>query len=166
MDQKASVQTQSNNPNRPPMPAFLFKLTNPLMKLILNSPLHGGISRRLMVLSFTGRKTGKRYSTPVGYVRQGSAIYVFTHSPWRTNFQKPAAVTMRIQGKVVNGTASLVNDPTKVKEVIRALTTANGEEMARRMGFWVENLDKAGSAEVLQATQGTYFIEIQIGDGI
>lgn len=165
MDQKASVQTQSNNHTRPPMPASLFKLANPLMKLILNSPLHGGVSRRLMVLSFTGRKTGKRYSTPVGYVRQKNTIYVFTHSPWRTNFQKPAAVTMRIQGKVVSGIASLVNDPAKVKEIIGVLTTAHGEEMARRMGFWVENLDIVGSAEVMQATQGTYFIEIQVGDG-
>lgn len=54
-----------------------------------------------MVLSFTGRKTGKQYATPVGYVRDGNTILVFTHSAWRSNFKDPAPVQMLIGGKDV-----------------------------------------------------------------
>ena len=165
MSQKETTQPNQNEQHRPPMPKFMIKLVNPLLKLVLNSPLHGGMSSRLMVLSFTGHKSGKRYATPVGYVRSGNQIYVFTHSAWRNNFNQPAAVQMRIRGKSVKGTARLVTEPTRVKQMIQALTSVNGEEMSRRMGFWVENLDNASSDAVRQATAGTYFIEIQTQDG-
>jgi len=160
MSQKEIGRAEQNEQHRPPMPGFLIKLVNPLIKFMLNSPLHGRMSRRLMVLSFTGRKTGKRYSTPVGYVQQGKDIFVFTHSLWRNNFEQPAPIQMRIRGKDVSGTAHLVRDPSRIKHMIQMLTASNGEEMSRRMGFWVENLDTAHPEAVRQATQGTYFIEI------
>jgi hypothetical protein len=166
MAQRETNRSVKNELHGPPMPKALFKLVNPLLKLMLNSPLHGQMSRRLMVLSFTGHKSGRRYSTPVGYVRQGSDIFVFTHSLWRNNFLQPAPVTMRIQGEDLNGTATLVRDPARIKGMIQALTIANGEEMARRMGFWVENLEASGLEEMLQATRGTYFIEIKLSGGI
>lgn len=158
-----TAKTQAAERRGLPMPKFLFKAINPLMKLVLLSPFHGGMSKRLMVLSFTGRKTGQRYSTPVGYVCQGEWVYVFTHSPWRSNFTLPAPVSMRIQGKDVLGTARLVHDPERVKQMIQTLAAAYGEGMARQMGFWVENLDSATPEAVRQATRGTYFIEINTG---
>jgi hypothetical protein len=168
MSQAKRIEAASTNqaePHGPPMPKFMFKLVNPLMKWMLNSPFHGRMSQRLMVLSFTGRKTGKHYSTPVGYVQQNNELFVFTHSPWRNNFKKPAPVSMRIQGKDVTGTAHLVSDPLRIKQMIQALAATNGEDLSRRMGFWVENLDTASPEAVLEATRGTYFIEIQVDNG-
>lgn len=164
MTQPKSMPSVDRERRKPPMPEFLFKLANPVLKAILLSPLHSGMSKRLMVLTFTGRKSGKRYTTPVGYVRPGASIYVFTHSPWRKNFTKPAPVVMRIEGKDVSGTGQLVNDPQRIKLMIQALTAANGETMARQMGFWVENLDTAGPQQIQAATEGTFFIEIQTGE--
>ena len=165
MGQKETIKDNQKEQHGPPMPKFLVNLVNPLLKLMLTSPLHGGMSRRLMVISFTGRKTGKRYATPVGYVQRENEIFVFTHSAWWNNFQKPAPVQMRIRGINIQGTARLVTDPARIKQMIQTLTAANGEEMARRMGFWVEDLDKANPEKVRQATAGTYFIEIKTQDG-
>jgi hypothetical protein len=149
--------------SRMPAPRAIFRIMNPLMKMMLLSPLHGRMSKRLMVLTFTGRKTGKRYSTPVGYVRSGSgSILVFTHSLWRANFRQPVPVTMRIQGKDVQGIGQLVTDPGKIKQMVRELMTANGEEMSRRMNLWVDDVVNADPQEVLRATQGTYYIEIKV----
>ena len=142
----------------------MFKIMNPLMKLMLQSPLHGGMSKRLMVLYFTGRKTGKQYATPVGYVREGSSILVFTHSAWRNNFKDTAPVKMRIRGKDVCGTARLVTDPLRIQQMVRQFISANGEEMSRRMNLWVDHVETANPNEVLTATQGTYFIEIQVNE--
>jgi hypothetical protein len=89
-----SVNQASGSRRDLPAPRWMFTLTNPLIKMLLRSPLHGGLSKRLMVLSFTGRKSGQRYSTPVGYLQDGNRILVFTHSVWRNNFQQPAPVTM------------------------------------------------------------------------
>ena len=154
--------TGSSNAWRPPVPRVMFKVMNLLMKLLLRSPWHGRMSSRLMVLSFTGRKTGKQYATPVGYVRDGNTILVFTHSAWRSNFKDPAPVQMLIGGKEVSGTARLVTDPVRIQQMVRQLISANGEAMSRRMNLWVEHAETASPEEVLTATQGTYFIEIQV----
>ena len=141
-------------------PKILFKVMNPLMKLILHSPLHRRMSSRVMVLSFTGRKSGKRYSTPVAYVREGDMVIVVTYSSWRNNFKQPAPVQMLIQGKSVSGTAIFVDDPARIKQLLHTLMTTSGKETMQRMGLWVDNLDEASPEAVKQATEGAYFIEI------
>ena len=45
------------------------KLSNPFMKAILRSPLHGMISGSTMIVTVTGRKSGKRISPPANYRR-------------------------------------------------------------------------------------------------
>jgi len=90
MSQIQAVPSMEKGPQRQQGPRILFKLLNPLMKFILNSPLHQGLSKHVMILSFTGRKTGKRYNTPVAYAWEGDHVIVVTYSPWRNNFKEPA----------------------------------------------------------------------------
>jgi hypothetical protein len=161
MNDTKSPQATKPEQREPPMPRVIFRVANPLMKALLLSPFHGGMSGRLMVITFTGRKSGKKYSTPVGYVRDGSEIYVFTSSPWRLNFKDWAPVSMRIRGKDVQGTARIATDPVIIKRMIQTLTAAHGDDLSKRMGFYVENLDTASPEDVMQATRGTYFLEIK-----
>lgn len=144
----------------PPMPKFMFKLMNPLMKALLYSPFHGRISKSLMLLSFTGRKSGKKFTTPVGYLRQSNLIIVFTHSSWWKNMIGGAPVSMRIQGKNINGVAIPVDDPVETKSMVRDLIASSSEDRARQMGFWVDDLN-ASPEEIKKAVVGTIFIKIQ-----
>jgi len=68
--------TTTNDPKRPPAedeaakplaPLWLFGALNPLMHALLRSPLHGLLSGMLMLRSYTGRKSGKVYTIPIGY---------------------------------------------------------------------------------------------------
>jgi hypothetical protein len=159
MSQIQAVPSMEKGPQRQQGPRILFKLLNPLMKFILNSPLHQGLSKHVMILSFTGRKTGKRYNTPVAYAWEGDHVIVVTYSPWRNNFKEPALVQMRIQGKRVSGTAILVNDPVRIKQILHTLMVTSGKEM-QRMGIWIDDLDSLSPEAVQQATHGAYFIEV------
>ena len=47
---------------------------NPAATFILSSRLHAVMSGRLALLAFTGRKTGRSYTTPASYVREGSSL--------------------------------------------------------------------------------------------
>jgi len=38
---------------------------NPIMKWLIRSPLHGLVSKSMLVIGYTGRKSGKRYETPM-----------------------------------------------------------------------------------------------------
>lgn len=145
----------------PPLPEFMFKLINPMMKALLNSPFHGGVSKNLLLLTFTGRKSGKIFTTPVGYVRQGGSLTVLTHSAWWKNLIGGVPVSVRIQGKNVTGVGSPLDDPLEIKSAVRDLIAANGETRARQLGYWVEDLDASPQA-IQQAVAGTIFIRIRL----
>jgi len=82
---------------------------NPLMKLLLRSPWHGVASNEIMLITVTGRKSGKPYTTPVNYVRDGEVLSVLTHShrTWWRNLRGGAPVTIVLRGKTIQtmGTA-------------------------------------------------------------
>jgi len=86
----------------------LSKLYNPLMKWLLRSPLHGLISGMYLLITFTGRKSGRSYTTPVEYCRDGTDV-IFLTAPervWWRNLKGGAPVTLRVQGQDLAGTAS------------------------------------------------------------
>ena len=64
---------------------------NAAMRFILRSPLHGMVSKTITLITFTGRKSGKTYSTPVSYSQKGSQVTIFTHGEWYKNLAAGAA---------------------------------------------------------------------------
>jgi len=77
---------------------WLVKIYTSIVKPILRSPLHGLVSKNTMLITFSGRKSGKVYTTPVGYVRNDNDITVFSqrHSSWWRNLRGGASVTVRL----------------------------------------------------------------------
>ncbi len=90
------------------------KFINKAIVLLLSSPFNGRISHLLMLLTFKGRKSGKRYTIPVGYMREGDIVEVFTDRGWWKNLLGPAPVTVRIEGKKLRGMPEVISDQTDV----------------------------------------------------
>lgn len=86
------------------------RLLNPVMRVLLGSPLHWPLSRWFILLTWTGRKSGKRYSTPVSYVREGDDVWVTTGDRWWRNLAGGAPVTVRISGRWREGTGTPITD--------------------------------------------------------
>ncbi len=141
----------------PPIPKWMYRFVNPALKALLRSPLHRPISNALLVLSFQGRKSGKRFSIPVGYVRHGDRLWLLTHSNWWKNL-RDVPVSVLLQGKDVRGTASPVRERAAKAEVARAFVERRGEAMARRMGIVTPD----GNPVEQEAPEGTTFIEIKL----
>ena len=103
---------------------------------VLESPLHGIMSKGLLVLEYEGRRSGKRYEVPLQYIEDDGVLYIWagnaTEKTWWRNFQKPAPVTVQLRGEEVAATASLVADPARRAELLLAYvdrypyTTATG----------------------------------------
>lgn len=93
-----------HTPRTPP------RFLNQLMTFLLRSPVQGPLGNQLLLLTFTGRKSGKTFTTPLGYTRQGNTVVLFTDHPWYKNLQENSSVTLRLQGKQVKGTAEVVHD--------------------------------------------------------
>ena len=80
---------------------------NRLVKLILASPAHGLMSDRLIVLTVTGRRTGKKRTFPVAYKQEGDKLTLHVDWPerkvWWKNLIGGAPVTVRLRGQVRHG---------------------------------------------------------------
>jgi hypothetical protein len=77
----------------------IYDFINPGMNCLLRSPWHHLFSKRIMSVSYPGRKSGKRYNTPISYYRSGDKVYCFTNGVWRYNFSTASAATLRIAGR-------------------------------------------------------------------
>lgn len=76
---------------------------NPLVMALLRSPFHRIASKALLVVSWSGRSTGRRYSIPTGYQRDGDDIIVMLTKPgqksWWKNFRMPWPAELRLDGR-------------------------------------------------------------------
>ena len=87
-------------------------LLNPVIAALLRSPLHPLLSPGLVLLTVTGRHSGRRYRIPVGYQRDGDDLVVMVsearHKQWWRNYYEPAPMSLRLRGREYTGRAELV----------------------------------------------------------
>lgn len=86
---------------------------NGVLKKLLQSRFHGLASKGLMVISWSGRKTGKRFSTPVGYQLDGEAVVVLISKPaekgWWKNFRSPWPAELTLKGEELTMMGTVVS---------------------------------------------------------
>ena len=131
-------------------PKALGRVIGPVLKVLLRSPLHGLVSKHLMLLSFVGRKSGKRYEVVVGRHNLGDILSVPTGSRWRINLRGGAPVEVTIGGMRKAGYAELVEEPDEVVRVYEELLDRLGTRNAQRVGLRV-NVDRDPTREELKA---------------
>lgn len=100
------------------LPEPLFAIINPVMRFILRSPLHALFSSSLMLITFTGRRSGRQFTTPVRYIRDEGMIRCFTaqENKWWRNLCGGADVVLRIAGEEQSYHAAVItDDPALIK---------------------------------------------------
>lgn len=113
---------------------------NPIMSWLLRSPLHGMVSNGIMLITVTGRKSGKQYTTPINYAREGNTIRLITsrkHGWWK-NVQSAAPVVARVKGSDFRGTARVVDADSQamlaaIQTVYRGIPPAKASELVPDM---------------------------------
>jgi len=107
----STSKQQVDTPRAPTVPQYV----NELVKVILRSPLHGLLSKHRMLLTFTGRKSGKRYTVPLSYVQEGETIFCITgHASWWRNLRGDVPVSVMLQGQAHTGMAQAIFDESAV----------------------------------------------------
>ena len=79
---------------------------NPIIKSILKSPLNWLVSNGMLLLTYTGQKSGQTYEVPVSYVEledEDGRLVLLTISKasrtWWRNFRQETPVTLRLRGR-------------------------------------------------------------------
>jgi hypothetical protein len=94
------------------MRKLLNRLRNPFVKVLLRSPLHGVMSKHLLLITMTGRKSGKVYTIPVSYHREGAVLHIISwwYRQWRRNLRGGVPVMLRLQGHDLQGGGNVLED--------------------------------------------------------
>lgn len=110
-----------------PAAILLLRRLNPLMMALLRSPLHGLLSKDLLVLEYRGRKTGTPRQLPLSWVRHHGSVYLCTRtSVWARNIGAGADVHAVIRGRRVAMHARTLDPHSdEARDALRAFVTAN-----------------------------------------
>ena len=114
-------------------PAALLRIVNPMLRSLLRTPLAGSARKQLMVLSFTGRKTGRPYSIPLSAHVIDNDLYALTGASWKQNFRGGAAAEVVYDGKTTAMRGELIRDRAIVSDLYLRCAQAYGVRRAQRM---------------------------------
>jgi hypothetical protein len=112
---------------------------NDFVSFFLRTPLHVLLGNT-MLITVTGCKTGRQYSTPVGFYRAGGTLWVMSSRDrtWWRNLRNGAPVTLLLKGKRIRAFAEVELEEEVVQE--RLLDYFRHVPMAARsLGIRMEN---------------------------
>lgn len=135
---------------------------NKTMKFVLRSPVHGMVSKFTTLITFTGRKSGKIYTTPVSYSQFEDRVYIFTHANWWKNLCDGAPVMLCLQGRERQGWAEPVVED---KEAIATRLAAHLRMVPGDSKYYGVTFDEHGNPnaeEVEKAVQTAVMICVQL----
>jgi len=114
-------------------PEAVLRAVNPLVRRLLRTPLAGRARKQLMVLNFTGRKSGRRYSIPVTAHRIDGDLYAIAAAGWKANFRDGADAEVLLDGRTTTMRGELIRDPSAVAHVCHRVAESYGVKEAQRL---------------------------------
>ena len=134
---------------------------NNFISWVLRSPLHGMLSKGLMLITVTGCRTGKKYTTPVGYYRENGSLWVLTSRDrtWWKNLKGGAEVCLLLQRKPVTAFAEPELDLQKVESLLVDYLR-HVPQSARSMGIRLED-GVANPQEIERVAKERLFVRIE-----
>ena len=110
-----------------PPPSAVMRVVNPLMRIVLRTPL-AGLIRPLALLTFEGHRTARRRQIVVGWHLLDGSRVVVTPAAWRVNFAEARVATVRWRGHESAWVGSLETDPTVVAAVINQMLRSGASD--------------------------------------
>lgn len=105
--------------------ARIMRAVNVPMRAVLSLPFATPLSGNLMLVSYTGRKTGKAYRQPVSYVHDGEVLLTPGGGRWTLNLTGGRPVSLRLRGRNLAARAELVTDAAQVERLLGVITEKN-----------------------------------------
>jgi deazaflavin-dependent oxidoreductase (nitroreductase family) len=103
----------------------IFRVVNVPMRGLLSLPFATPISRRLMLVHYSGRKTGKAYRQPVSYVEDGDTLLTPGGGNWKLNLSEDQSVRIHLKGRDVQAHPELVREPPEVEQLLKKMMAVN-----------------------------------------
>src|SRR3984885_14737071 len=103
----------------------IMRAVNVPMRFVLGLPVPTPLGANLMLLFYTGRKSGKAYRQPVSYVRDGDVLLTPGGGRWTLNLADGRPVRIRLRGHLETARPELVTDPAEVERLLGVIAEKN-----------------------------------------
>ncbi len=138
-------------------------IANRLIPALLRTPvLHRLLSRELMLITFTGRKSGRSFTTPVTYMPVDGGVAFFSNQRWWTNLRGGAPVMLRLRGRAVAGHAEPVADRATVAREARAYLEHRGARNAGKIGLDLPASGEPSDIELEEAVRNHVVVYVTL----
>lgn len=114
-------------------PAALMRVVNPLLAVLLRTPLAGPMRKQMMVVKVTGRKTGRQYTIPLSAHFVDGTLYALTTAKWKYNFRDGAPAEVMYDGGTATMHGELITDPDIVADLSFRCAQSYGVRRAQSM---------------------------------
>ena len=105
--------------------ARMMRVVNVPMRAVLSLPFPTPLSANLMLVAYTGVKSGKAYLQPVSYARDGQTLLSPGGGRWTLNLSSERPIRIRLQGRDRRAVPELVREPAEVTELLQRMLAAN-----------------------------------------
>jgi deazaflavin-dependent oxidoreductase (nitroreductase family) len=145
---------------------FLNKIANPFVRLILRSPLHPLLSSSIILVTYRGRKTGRRYTLPVQYAREDDAIYVVPGNPdkksWWRNLRGGASVDITLRGELIQANGAVLEPDVDRESIIKGLAAylQRFPSLSDRYKVHVESDGRLSTEDIQTASRSVKVVRI------
>ena len=136
------------------------KWANPLIKAVLLSPFHGVLSKELMLITFTGRKSHRTITTPVSYYEEADTVNLFTRGNWWKNLRSGVHVTLRVRGRNLQGTAETYVQTDEVIAGVSTYIRKKGVKNAWKIRLALDRHHLPSRDELVAAVQGLVMVRV------
>jgi hypothetical protein len=149
---------------------LLYEALNVPMRALLRSPLHGLASGNLCILVYEGRRSGRRYATPLSYVREGDRIWLLSSrdTRWWTSFTPgpgvPAPVEIQVAGRALRGRARTIqHERDRLRATVRRFLTALPRD-AMVYGIGLDRDRRPKEDDLERALDRLVLVEVELAD--
>ncbi len=98
----------------------------------------GSAGNIIMVITTTGRKSGKRITTPIGYQRDGDTVLAFNVggiSNWYKNLAQNPMVTLEIKKSTYQMRGSYITDTNEIRQALELYKREQASMLPRFFGI-------------------------------
>ena len=113
------------------------------MICLLRSPLHKIASKNTLLITFTGCKSGRRYTTPVNFVPDGNVIFITSlrSRSWWRNLRGGAPISVRLKGQDMETYGDVIEDDENVTKQL----TVYLQKVPQYARYFKVNIDPDGN---------------------
>lgn len=111
----------------------MLRIINPIMRLLVHTPIAGAARKQFMVLTVHGRKTGRQYEIPLSAHFIDNTLYAMTDATWKYNFRDGATAEVLLDGKTTTMHGELIDDGNTVANLFHHCAESYGVKRAQRM---------------------------------